>query len=226
MKKMDLGYDEERRAFLESKIRYTLRDIPDAGEVDLQCELLKRLRTDTFSFAADAEWQYVDGRDDLGRGDLVFASARNVESRGSHTPCEVLIIEVKFERPLLGNTSRVENRRRRARGAEQLQRSMQAWSQLHPNDDIWGAYYSNTTGKSFDAVSFMDHERRLELRNPLYASPAGVEEAGVQVDQHLAEREEETGWGTLAAAVGAGAIAVGVAYLWHQRNRREAPPRT
>jgi len=223
---MDLGYDEERRAFLESKIRYTLRDIPDAGEVDLQCELLQRLRTDTFPFAADAEWQYVDGRDDLGRGDLVFASAGNVQSRGSHAPCEVLIIEVKFERPLPGNTSRVANRQRRVLGAEQVQRSMQAWSQLHPSDDIWGAYYSNTTGESFDAVSFWDRERRLELRNPLYASPSGVQEAVVQVDQQPADREEETGWGTLGAAVGAGAIAVVfAAYYWHQRNRREAPPR-
>jgi len=222
---MDLGYDEERRAGLESKIRYTLRDIPDAGEVDLQCGLLKRLRTDTFRFAADAEWQYVAGRDDLGRGDLVFASARNVQSRGSHAPCRVLIIEAKFERPLPGQTSRVANHNRRARGAEQVQKSMQAWSQLHPNDDIWGAYYSNTTGESFDAVSFRDRDRRLELPNPLYASPAVVEEAVVQDDQQLAEGEEETVWGTSATVLGAGAIAIGVAaYFWNQRRRREAPP--
>jgi len=219
-------FDEERRAFLEGRIRETLGSIPDAGEVDLQCELLRLFLDETFRFAADAEWQYVAGRDDQGRGDLVFASARNVESHGSHAPCKVLIMEVKFETPRPGHTARVANHNRRAYAAQQVQRSMQAWSLLHPNDDIWGAYFSNTTDEFFYAVSFLDSSIRLELRNPLNPFPADVGEAAVQVHPQPAEREEE-GWGWGAwAAVGAAAVAMAgvAAYATNQRRRRDALP--
>ena len=223
MEQRERALDRQRRDVLEDRIRATLHDVPDAGELELLCDIVQQFRDPSFPYAATAEWQYVTGRDDLGRGDLVFADRTGVLYTTDHPPCSVLILEVKYEvvdRDRRNNIGE-RNRQHRRDGAAQVQRSMRAWSQRHPYDNLWGAYYSNTTGRYFSAARMNDPDTTLELVMDLDQPQQTANVVVEATDDRRDPTQSTDGWGWLAlGAVALGAAAVGTGIYAANRDRR------
>jgi len=158
--------ERERRSELVRHVQVSQWGVPDAGERDLMCNFLRRFAADEFPFAAAAEWEFVPGRTDLGKGDLAFTDAAGVRYRRPHLPCNVLIVEVKLLRRGTGRTTRVRNRQHRVHGQDQVWRSMRSWKTCHPNDHVVGALITNDTGATFAAYG-ADGTPEYTLRNPL-----------------------------------------------------------
>jgi hypothetical protein len=95
-----------------------------------------------YPFAVAAEWEFVPGLTNLGRGDLVFAS-KPVKYNVEHEPCRVLVVEVKHLTTASGKTGRSRRTIMRKKVEAQMRQAMDAWSQRHPQDEVFGAVYTN-----------------------------------------------------------------------------------
>ena len=172
----------QRRELLKAHVRAVRRGTPDRGEAQLVDHLLDSLDTARFPHAVDAEWEYVPGRSDLGRGDLVF-SDRSDAHRPDHEPAQVLVIEAKWLDVRTGRNQRTDRTQARRTAENQVRRSMEAWHNRHPNDTVWGCVYYNTSAASVE-VERMDGGDSFVLVIPPFAhsGPAGGAPSELDLD--------------------------------------------
>jgi hypothetical protein len=55
----------------------------------------------------------------------------------------VLVVEVKSMHPGSGHTAQVSRTKARKKVRDQMRKAMDAWSQIHPNEEVYGAVYTN-----------------------------------------------------------------------------------
>lgn len=85
------------------------------------------------------EWWIVHGKNQFGRGDLVFQLPS-----GEH-----LVVEVKCIPSSPGYVARASRTRKRAHLREQVQRYLAAWRQKHPDATVKAAVYTSDKGLVF-----------------------------------------------------------------------------
>ena len=95
------------------------------------------------AYVIAAEWDYISGRTDLGRGDLVLSTSPNHNLSNiqfgceyPHIPCEVLIIELKHLTQASGPNASEARRQARRTVERQVGHSVQAWRNRFPMDVI------------------------------------------------------------------------------------------
>lgn len=155
-----------------------------------------------FCSLAARDWEVVNGQNQFGVGDLVFANADF---------SEYLIVEVKALHQLTGPTAHTSRRKARQKVAEQVQRYMKHWANQHPGKAVYG-------------VSYVD-EVFGEVRGPLCVSRndvhgrSYVERGSGRVRAPLREPSPSEGSVTpLVALAGVTAGLAGLAYLFQKKR--------
>jgi hypothetical protein len=133
----------QRRKEIMDRARRRVTGLPMTAEFVLFQSLLDNFSDSKYPFAIEAEWEFVPGLTHLGRGDLVFSSKKDVCYQTKHDPCRVLVVEVKNMHPGSGRTAQVSRTKARKKVRDQMRQAMYAWSQRHPNDEVYGAVYTN-----------------------------------------------------------------------------------
>lgn len=136
----------ERRRVLLERSTDLLDGTADAGEQEMQRFLLTNFAPPEFPYAIAAEWDFVCGFSNLGRGDLVFSSqpVDIVRHEAPHqTPVSVLVVEIKFIASGSSPTNRRKRTGARQKVREQIVAAMEAWQALHPRDTVHGLIYTN-----------------------------------------------------------------------------------
>jgi hypothetical protein len=133
----------QRRNKLMDRARRRVTGLPMTAEFVLFQSLLDNFSDSKYPFGIEAEWEFVPGLTYLGRGDLVFVSKKDVCYQTKHDPCRVLVVEVKSMHPGSGHTAQVSRSKARKKVKHQMRQAMYAWSQRHPNDEVYGAVYTD-----------------------------------------------------------------------------------
>lgn len=129
------------REALVAYARYRTKDqTNDIGENGLVEAMIRDWRDPEFPYVVAAEWDHVEGKPWLGRGDLVFAN------RPLHAPGEsrsVLVVEVKF---IGTHNSATTHIKKLVKVWQQERASGEAWRRRHPDDIVHTRTFTNATG--------------------------------------------------------------------------------
>ncbi len=110
------------------------------------------------------EWDYYEGRTDLGVGDLVFSSSSSFRDESyTEEKIQTLVIEAKYFQQDSGRTARVRRTKHRSKVREQLTQSIAAWERKFPSHEVIGAILSNE-GFSSDRLDYNGKSMYLSIQ--------------------------------------------------------------
>ena len=117
----------------------------NANEADMCERFIHNYKDRAFFYLVAYEWDHVEGMSNLGAGDLVFSSNRDLSA-----PCEVLVIEAKYldldwsgsiGKPRKNHRDKVRKQIHKVQ--KQVWSSMDAWKRLHSSHTVYGAILMN-----------------------------------------------------------------------------------
>jgi len=206
------------------------------GQVPLELvEVFQQLHWHTV-FPVAAEWDYVPGRMNLGRGDLVFCDFRLAATHADYTfgkpsrvgigPQTVLIVEIKIVSDGSGRNQRVARRKARRYVENQVVASMNAWRTFRPGDSVHGVFctFQGDTCTVGQRHALPEPEVGLVRAAPFEVLRAQNQPRG-RGDEEL---EQEVGQAAVVGGLLAlGAMGMGLRYVagqyqdYRERERRE-----